>query len=329
MSAESPAPRDYAELGVGEYFSTLAEKSSGLWDRFWFTPRDPVVLGLVRILSGLMLLYTHAVWGLRLEVFLGRHPILEPQTMLAEYPGAWASFWWHVAPEWAAPVHWLSLAILALFTVGLFTRVTAVLAWLVTVSYANRLFFATFGLDQINVFLAFYLAISPCGAALSLDRWRKARRCGLEDRWTAAPSIGANVAIRLIQIHMCIVYLFAGLAKLEGESWWSGYAMWQAFANYEYQTLDMTWLAPHVYVWNFMTHFTVAWEISFCGLIWFPLLRPIVLFFAVLLHLGIGLCLGMWTFGLVMLIGCSAFLSPVLVRRMLLLRRVPAAAATV
>jgi hypothetical protein len=85
----------------------------------------------------------------------------------------------------------------------------------------------------------------------------------------------------------------------------------------------MTWLAPHVYVWNLLTHFTVAWEISFCALIWFPLLRPLVLAFAIPLHLGIGLCLGMWTFGLVMLIGCSAFLSPRLVRRMLRLSRPP------
>ena len=57
------------------------------------------------------------------------------------------------------------------------------------------------------------------------------------------PSVTANLAIRLIQIHMCVIYLFAGTGKLMGEAWWDGTAMWMALANLEYQSLDMTWLA--------------------------------------------------------------------------------------
>jgi len=34
------------------------------WDVFWFRPADPTLLGLLRILTGLILLYTHAVWAL-------------------------------------------------------------------------------------------------------------------------------------------------------------------------------------------------------------------------------------------------------------------------
>jgi hypothetical protein len=37
---------------------------------------------------------------------------------------------------------------------------------------------------------------------------------------------------------------------------------------------------------------------------------------AVALHLGIGACLGMWTFGLIMLVGCSSFLPDGVVRRL-------------
>jgi hypothetical protein len=204
----------------------------------------------------------------------------------------------------------------------MWTRVTSVLALIITVSYANRLFFATFGLDQINAMLAFYLAVSPSGAALSLDQWRRSRTSG-GDAVAAAPSIGANIGLRLIQVHMCVIYLYAGLAKLEGLSWWEGYAMWQAFANYEYQTFDLTWLAPHDWVWNAITHAVIVWEVSFCSLVWFPLLRPLVLGMAVLTHVGIGMCLGMWTFGLIMLVGCSSFLSATLVRRSLRVRVCP------
>ena len=76
---------------------------------------------------------------------------------------------------------------------------------------------------------------------------------------------------------MCVIYLFAGLSKLQGPSWWGGEAMWRAFANLEYQSLDMTWLAWHPWLVNIMTHVSVVWEISFCVLIWKPLWRPLVL----------------------------------------------------
>jgi hypothetical protein len=107
---------------------------------------------------------------------------------------------------------------------------------------------------------------------------------------------------------MCVIYFFAGISKLQGPAWWTGEAMWLAFANLEYQSLDMTWLAWHPWLVNAMSHVSVMWEISFCVLIWQKRLRPLVLALAVVMHVGIGACLGMWTFGLIMLVGCAAFL---------------------
>ena len=71
---------------------------------------------------------------------------------------------------------------------------------------------------------------------------------------------------------------------------------------------DMTWLAWHPWLLNLLTHVCVLWEVSFCVLIWRPRLRPLMLAGAVLLHVGIGACLGMWTFALIMLVGCTSFL---------------------
>ena len=91
--------------------------------------------------------------------------------------------------------------------------------------------------------------------------------------------------------------------------------MWRAFANLEYQSLDMTWLAWHPWLVNAMSHASVLWEVSFCVLVWQKRWRPLVLALAVVLHVGIGACLGMWTFGLIMLVGCAAFLPNDLFRR--------------
>ena len=107
---------------------------------------------------------------------------------------------------------------------------------------------------------------------------------------------------------MCVIYLFAGISKLQGEAWWDGQAMWGAFANLEYQSADMTWLARHPRLIELATHVCVFWEMTFCVLVWKPRWRPLVLAGAVALHVGIGACLGMWTFGLIMLVGCASFL---------------------
>ncbi len=299
------------------YIEDSARAMSEGWDAFWFTPADPTLLGVIRVLTGLMLLYTHAVWGIVLGDFFGPAGWLSEGLVRNLQEGGYAySFWWLVPEGGMWPAYVVSMVILTFFTLGLWTRLTSILALVVTISFAHRVPVAMFGLDQINGMLTLYLAIGPSGQALSLDRWMALRRGQSAELWSA-PSVGANLAQRLINVHMCVIYLFAGLSKLQGEAWWNGEAMWRAFANYEYQSIDMTWLAWHPRLMDLITHVSVLWEIFFCVLIWRPRMRPLMLAGAVVLHVGIGACLGMWTFGLIMLVGCSSFLPNDAVRRLI------------
>ena len=43
----------------------------------------------------------------------------------------------------------------------------------------------------------------------------------------ADPCVANNVATRLLQVHLCVIYMFGGLAKVRGETWWDGSAMWR------------------------------------------------------------------------------------------------------
>jgi len=307
---------------VSRLFSSVKRWPSDVWNgwsRFWFTPTDPATLSLIRLLGGSMLFYTHLVWSLELEAFFGPNSWISHDGAgglrdAGSY--AWSYFWWIDSPTvlWAA--HIAALIVFAMLALGLFTRVVSVLAFIATLSYAGRVPGALFGLDQINLLLAMYLMLGPSGAYYSLDRFLRRRRLGGAAD-VPAPSVSANIAIRLIQLHMCIIYLFAGMSKLTGETWWNGTAMWLAMANLEYQSLDMTWLSRWPRLINFMTHLTVFWELYYCALIWPRRLRPIMLLLAVPLHLGIALCLGMVTFGLVMLIANLAFVPPWVVHAVL------------
>lgn len=302
------------------YFRDLVSSSVAGWNRFWFTPTDPATLGLVRILGGAMMFYTHAVWSLGLIDFFGPQGWLAPSAVAA-MPASrfnWSHLWLVESPAALWAVHAAALAVFAMLTVGLALRIVAPLAWLLTVSYAHRATGALFGLDQINALLAMYLMvgylmIGPSGATYSLDRYLAARRRG-QPLGPVSPSIGANIAVRLIQLHMCVIYLFAGMAKLKGVAWWDGSAMWGAVGNLEYQSIDITALANWPVLVAVLTHVTVYWELSYAALVWPRLTRPIVIVLAVPLHLGIAVFLGMITFGLAMLIGNLAFVSPAVVR---------------
>lgn len=316
------------------YLRDAGAAAVGGWDRFWFTPTDPATYCLIRVLAGTMLFYTHAVWTLEFDAFFGPHPWLAKNLArgIESGPYAWSHFFWidSISLLWA--IHLAALVVLAMFALGLWSRATSILAFLITVSYANRVPAAQFGLDNINGLLALYLMVGPSGACYSLDRWladRKAAKLGRggATQLTAvakstaatksagtAKSTGANIGIRLIQLHMCVIYLFAGLGKLKGDTWWDGTAMWFAVANYEYQSIDMTWIADWPLLAALLTHTAVWWEATYPALVWPRYTRPIVIALAVPLHLGIALFLGMMTFGLVMLIGNAAFISPRLVR---------------
>jgi len=284
------------------------------WNDFWFRPQYPTVLGLMRTLVGTIVLYTHLVWTLELTTFLGPDGLLAPEYRELNFGNVftWSHLDWFQSPTALLAVHWAGLIVVALFALGLWTRWTAILTALLVISYANRGTGALFGLDQINVFLCLYLAVGNSGAAFSLDAWRARRKNPVQSagQGRAAADTLTRIATRLIQVHMCIVYLFAAIGKLQGEAWLNGEAIWGAFASYEYQTLDMTWLAGHMSIIALLTLSSLAWELSYVALVWPRLTRPIFLAFAVLVHLGIGLCMGMMTFGLIMIAGNLAFIEP-------------------
>lgn len=305
------------------------------WDRFWFTPRRPHTLALIRIVTGLMLLYTHLVLAYDFKSFVGTEAWIDNTTVDALHTGEWGtrdlglSYLWLIDDPrilWAH--HGLTILVTLAFAVGFLTRITAPLAWLLQLMYMHRLTGALFGLDQVTTMLAMYLMLAPCGSVYSVDAWLRRRLADEPERFGFVrrlpgwlfpgdgPSVAANIATRLAQIHLCIIYLFGGLWKARGEMWWDGTALWFAVSNLEYQSLDVAWLAArHPYVASALTNLTVFWEIFYCALVWPRLTRPLVLLMAVAVHGGIAIALGMITFGTMMIVANAIFLSPEWVRQ--------------
>ena len=327
MTHESATGPDTASVGVRlvRHARSAAIDIIALWDRFWFTPRLPDTLSMLRIGTGGMLLYTHLVLATDLLSFLGESAWINNETARQLHDGAfgpsdwsWSYLWYISSPSLLWMHHGLTIGVTAAFMIGLLTRFTAPLAWLLQLMYLHRLTGALFGLDQIVTYATMYLMLAPCGAKYSVDAWlgKKLSAKRKTIRWLqwllpdAGPSVAANIATRLFQIHLCVIYLFGGLAKARGTSWWDGTALWYAIANYEYQSMNLTWLGAYPRVFSALSHITLFWETFYCALVWPKVTRPIVLAIAVAVHGGIAMFMGMITFGVMMIIANMIFVDP-------------------
>jgi hypothetical protein len=194
------------------------------------------------------------------------------------------SIWLHVIdPFWMAVVHGCIMLVMFLFTIGFCTRITSVVAWAGMLSYTQRSPATVFGMDTMINILMIYLMIGPSGAAVSVDRqiklwWAAGGRTRVITRWRIfwanllgrpldsiepapepaplpsrpTPLVSANLVIRLLQIHLGIIYLAAGISKLKGPAWWKGTAVWLPLATYEFAPLQfdlyldgLRWLSKH------------------------------------------------------------------------------------
>lgn len=282
----------------------LAEWAAA-WNAFWFTPADPLPLAVIRIVTGAILTWACVVWLLDADAFFGDRGWLRPDQVwrMNDQPWQWSLYFAASSPTMIRVVAGVALVAAILLTIGLATPVAAVVSFLGLVSAANRAPLNVFGLDDTLGMLLVPLVIGPAGARLSLDSlfMPPGRGRGGE------PSVRANVALRLLQVHLCVVYFFSGAGKLFGASWWEGTALWGAVANDRYRTLDLRGLAGHPLVINALTLATLWWEAAYAALVWPRLTRRLCLAMAVLVHLGIGLTMGMMEFGLAMITANLAF----------------------
>jgi hypothetical protein len=149
-----------------------------------------------------------------------------------------------------------------------------------------------------------------------------------------APSVSANLALRLLQVHICIVYLASGLSKLQGPAWWDGTAVWKTMANFEFSPMryqlymnTLYFLVNHRWLWELVMSgtaiFTLVFEIGFGVFmllayvlayflgsqnVWSRQIRWVMISAAVLLHLGIAFFMGLVCFSLMMVIAVSSFI---------------------
>jgi hypothetical protein len=281
----------------------LVTSTVSRWNQFWFEPQATSSLALFRIAFGLVTV----CWTVSLIpnalTFYGPDGILpSPPT---RQPYEWSLLFWFSDPIVVIAVVALTLVAAIAVTIGAFTRTASVVLAIGMMCLEQRNTFTMNAGDSVIRAFAFLLVLTPAGVALSVDRFRKAR-----ERFWEFPA-RAPWGLRLIQIQMSVGYLAAVWQKSGGETWRDESAVSDALRMEDIARLPTPeFITQSATLTGALTLGTLFIEFSLGVLVWNRTLRPWVLIFGVLFHLGINWSIMVGFFSWVMIASYASFVPP-------------------
>jgi hypothetical protein len=261
------------------------------WNRFWHTPRSAAPLAFVRIALGVLTV----LWAVSLlpdaRAFFGPDGVVP--TVL-EVRVRWGLLqWWRT--DLAALVVVAALVPTGLLVaLGLRTRAATVVSFVLLLSLSRRDPWVMNSGDALLRHATFFLALSPAGAALSLDRYLADR-----DRFWDIPEV-SPWGLRLLQIQLSFVYLWSVFEKLRGEPWLRGTALGDAWRITDVARFGLPLpVYDSLLLTNLLTFATLVIELAIAVLIWNRRARLYVVLAGIGLHLGIEVTMAVGFFSAV------------------------------
>jgi len=202
-------------------------------------------------------------------------------------------------------IAWVSLLSAGCFLLlGLLSRPAAIVAWFVHLCAAESGGLLAYGADSFMTTALFYLMLSPLPGRYSLDHWivkPKSENPHLLGFWR-----------RVLQVHLCFVYLIGGLAKLLGSGWWDGSNLWRALIRPPFNLVSPDLLIHFKNVLPLLGLSICLIEVSYPIFIWWKKTRLIWLGCILAMHVAIGLMMGLYLFAFVMIVmNLAAFGVPI------------------
>jgi Vitamin K-dependent gamma-carboxylase len=191
-------------------------------------------------------------------------------------------------------VWWVLLFAGCCLLIGFFSRASAILAWFVHLCAAESGGFISYGVDNFMTIGLFYLMLSPLPDRYSLDQ-----------RWRKLPSKNQRLLgffRRVLQVHLCLIYFFGGVAKCLGSGWWDGSNLWRALIRPPFNVIAPEILIRLKYLFPVAGIVICLLEISYPVFIWNRRTRGIWLMCICVMHLAIGLTMGMYLFAFIMIV---------------------------
>ena len=177
---------------------------------------------------------------------------------------------------------------------GILCRPAAIIAWFLHLCAAESGGLLSYGADNFMTIALFYLMLSPLPDRYSVD----SRLVKIKEK---DPQL-LGFWRRVLQVHLCFVYFFGGLAKLLGSGWWNGSNLWRALIRPPFNLLSPDILVRFKYALPLLGISICLIEIGYPVFIWIKKSRFLWLVCILAMHAAIGLTMGMYLFALVMIV---------------------------
>lgn len=269
---------------------------------FVSAPASPRPLAIFRIgICAVLLLQALFIGGALMDLYGPRGLVqwgIVQQMIVPDVPTIGAISEW-LAPLGISPglcvkgVFLLYVAALGSLLIGWHSRISAVVAWLTHFTMNMSGNASIYGVDMFANIALFYCIWFPVGHALSLDL--------SNGKVSGKPSADARLSLRVLQIHLCIVYLSSGIEKASGAQWLNGEAIWRSLIRPDLGQVDFTWLASVPVIAIILCWGTLFVEIGYALFVWIPKTRKLMAMATIGLHAGIGLFMGLWSFSALMI----------------------------
>ena len=192
-----------------------------------------------------------------------------------------------------ALVWWSLLGAAALLLFGLGSREAATLALFLHLCAVKSSSGLSYGVDNFTSIGLFYLMIAPLPDRWAADHWLR-RVAGKRPQWQ-----GFNR--RLLQSHLCLIYFSSGLTKCAGAGWWNGTSIWYALTRPPFNFLSAETLIGWKTLFPILGISVCLLETGYPLFIWPQKTRAFWLLAVLLMHLSIGLAMGLYLFAFVMI----------------------------
>jgi hypothetical protein len=219
---------------------------------------------------------------------------------------------WHSILAWIRNPLGVKVVLAALFvtgtcfTVGLYTRVSAIVLFILVTSFHERNGLVLNSGDAVLRTMLFFFMFAPSGAAFSVDRLRN-------QKWHGdSPLPDVQIlpwAQRMMQIQVALIYLTTAIQKTRGDLYRNGSAMYYVFGLVDFNVHGIEQLTNYPGLYKTLTFGMLGIEFALPCLLWFKASRPYAIAMGVTLHLWIMWCMTMPVFGILMIATYICFLS--------------------
>lgn len=198
----------------------------------------------------------------------------------------------------------VQVALASLVLVGAASQLACAALFLTTSALHQRNPHILYGGDGLARVMLLLLAVSPCGAALSVDAYAATGELALDA--SAAPW-----GMRLLQLELCALYLYNFLLKADMKAWREGLALYFVWRNPDLTNVPVPRALRTVAASKLATWGTLALELALAPGLLVDETRPVALALAIAFHAAIALTLSVHLFSYLMLAGLCVFVSPV------------------